>query len=530
MKVCSSCGKEGDDAYVACPFCGTQYEDATPANEDATQSVEEPQAEERTAAAETMPEAEEPEEKSVWAKKEFGKKAERFEKKNHFIVNGIVALFSLLLFIMTFFAGAKIALALTSDEGFFSLLAEDEEEIDLDFDIDEAYFDYLYGKPDGINQSTIDILVGAFGLIETDKDKMAKYISDVSVKYAEALEDAYKKYEKDIARIAKIKDEEKAEKEAEKLLKKMADYAAKKSGVNVIKVNYYMARLHLLENNGMINAYTGSAVAIVTGVLLLGTLISTFVFTILAAASLAKRRPVTKPFRALTTPLAFLLTAFAIGGINPIATVNGVSVACVVLSLVGILLLCAAKRLIVDEASTFTVKSLIRGGVSLLCTLIAFFLLCGTLFTVKIGKYTVHASMGLAVRELLRGASYGGDRLYSFGRQIGDTAFMTQTGSLLVWIFAVTLAAKCVFAAWHDLYTGNDGNENGNGKKTSSMGFSIAAAVLTVVSLVPTFITFSACKPSVSVGIVFALVFWVGSAVAKAVLVSKQQNAEEDEE
>lgn len=557
MKVCKTCGKQGDDAFVACPYCGTPYEKAAEPATATTEATAEPVKEEATtsqteaaeketvnetataategeattetqgeeAAAEKAEKEEKSETVSLLAKTAFGKKAEKAEKKNHFIVNGIVALFSLLIFILTFFAGAKVVPSVALGDDFLSLAADEEEGDAVNAEID---FELMYGDPIGINQGTIDLIAGAFGMIETDKTKMAEYIEKASAKYLEALAEGFEKYEKDFEELEKIEDEEKLEKKYNKLMEKVASYAASKSGYNVVKVNYYMARLGLLQKSDKVNAYAGCIMAAILGVILLATLISTFVFTVLAVLALVKRKKFDKPFRALTLPLLLFLAAFATCCVNPIAYVNGVMIACVVLLPVSLLFLCAAKRVLLDDAETFTVKSLVRGGVSLLCALIAFFLLCGTLFNVKVAGHTVSASMGGALKELLRGAAAGGSDIYAYGVKIGDMAFMTLSYGLCMWICAVVMAAKCVQAAWHDLYTGKDEQENRKGKKTSTIGISIASAIFAVIGFVLTFITFNKCKLSIGVGIIFAIILLVGSAVIKGVFPSVKKEAEEE--
>lgn len=531
MKVCSSCGKEGEDAYAICPYCGVAYEEfSAPANEAAAEAAEEPQAEEVVPAA--AEESAAPNVREVTAEKETektaasfpigkadGKTSEKAEKKNPFIINGIVAFFSLLLFIMTFFAGVKIAPALSAGGDAFAVAPQDG--------IDEES-EALYGEPDGLNQSMTDILVGAFGLLETDKTKMAEYVSTAYKRFAEGLEDALKKYEKDIQALEKISDKEKYEKEAEKLYRKMVSYAASESDFNVVKVNYYMARLGLLGNGDPINAYAGLAVAVITAVLLLATLISAFLFAVLAAVALAKRRQVNRPFRALTTLLVLYLTVFALCSASPTAAANGVTVASVVLSLIGVLLLCAAERLL-PERPPLTAKSLIRGGVSLLCAIFSFFLLCGTLFTVKSDKYTVNASMGLVIRVLLRGVA-GGSETYAFGSPIGTAELSLFAVGLITWLCAILLTARGVLAAYADLYTSSDEYETKRGKRATSMGALIAAAVFAVGTLVLLFVALSPSKPSVSVGAVFVFVLLAGSATVKGLLPNELKAPDKEED
>ena len=117
MKKCANCSHEGEDELTVCPHCGTPYqadekaETSEPAKvemvtEDVTASEPEKEVE-----AKEEPKAEpvKSEDGSLLSKAgKFGLNVTACEKKNHFILNGIILAFSLIMFICSFFSGARV--------------------------------------------------------------------------------------------------------------------------------------------------------------------------------------------------------------------------------------------------------------------------------------------------------------------------------------------------------------------------------------------------------------------------------------
>ena len=297
---CSRCGRENDDAFIACPFCGTKIEEkpqrARPQSEGSHGS--------------TRP--------SFVAKKPFLKKAEAFERRNHFIVNGLVALFSLLLLLLTIFAGAEVNPVLTLDET-----------------------TVYYGENAGIRQNTFQLLTGALSIFERDTDKMEAYLEASDEKFEAAYGEALEKYEKEIEKANELLQEamatndqkkmEEFQKTAEKLRKKTFSYAASKSGYNVLKVRYYTMRLQEKSESGVTSTMIGGFLAVALSAVLLAALITTLVFGILAVLSLVRRRELNKPYRAFIAPLSLLFAAYALAALNPIAGASSVLTAAAVL-------------------------------------------------------------------------------------------------------------------------------------------------------------------------------------------------------
>lgn len=472
---CSRCGRENDDAFIACPFCGAKTDEKTQWAKPHSESA-------RT---------------SYVAKKPFLKKVETFEKSKHFIVNGLVALFSLLLFLLTIFAGAEVNTMMDMDG------------------------DPISGEGIAIRQNTFQLLTGALSIFERDTDKMEAYLEEANEKFAVAFEEALEKYEKEIEKNRALwneiwaqetpskKQTDKLVKEEEKLTKKIFSYAAAKSDYNVLKVRYYTMRLYEKTEGGVASTMVGGFLAVALSAVLLAALITTLVFGILAVLALVRQRETVRPYRAFIAALSLFFAAYALAALNPIARATGVLTAAAVLSVVGMVLLGVVRRFLLD-AQAPTANSIVRGGVSLLCSLIALFLLCGTLFTIKVETLSttvlVKGSIGTVIRQFIN------DGASTFG--VRDSASGMWPYAVIFWIVANILTIRCVAAACYDLYTGKDEMKNNNGK-SNTMGLSIGAAVLTALSLGLYLIIFGKSQLGVGLSGLFALLLLITSAAVK---------------
>ena len=493
-ETCVGCGREMDTTADACPYCGEPYTHAkaTPADEKALAEDEKPY-----------------EATSILGKSAVGKKLERGERKNHFMANGVVALFSLVVFVLLFFAGAEVV-PLSMPSGVFGAPLSLET--------------YL-GAREGYSQSTIDLVLGGVSLLTIDENKMEAYLDTTFEQFNAAYAEACEKYGEEIAKVHAIKDAAKQKKEAKKLRKKLFSYAATRSDLNIVKVNYYSARVGRLSSGERLRAEAGAVGAALLGVLLLASLVATLIFGGIAVYALIGRRATAKPYRAFTVPVTLLLAAYALSNLNPIAGANGALTAAAVLPAVGAVLLCACKRFLLDDAQTLSRKSLVRGSVSWLTALLAVFLLSGTLLTVKVVGLTAKGTVGVLVGEYVGSVLQRGDAATAFGVALNSSSTMTLPYGIITWIVATALSVRCVTAACADLYTGKDEAETRKGK-SSTMGYSVSAAVVTVVSLVLFLLAFSRANPGIGAPYIFAVLCLIASAAVKYICAERPHDGE----
>lgn len=285
------------------------------------------------------------------------------EKKNRFIQNGIVLIASIIVFICSFFTGAKIRLGIGDTVNVV------------------------------VKQDMTDILKGTKSLFETDEETMQSYVDYVNselnkirVSVGETLTTP------DLA----------APNKTEKFLEKhIGNTIYKSTDINVVKYTIYLAKINCLNQDhpyststqedkreeAICYMYTVTTSLVLWGItVVLSVCMAVFslLHIVLAIIALVRRKPMKHVFRSIMLPLIIAMFQWLILSINPLMYTGNVSI--VVLTFLFVLLsaLCAYQYIFERVAKEIAVKGFVKNMLLLVLSIASVFVLCGKTIGVRV--------------------------------------------------------------------------------------------------------------------------------------------------
>lgn len=364
MRKCNKCEREYADELDLCPNCGQTYTALqNPQNKPVVDN-----------------------EKSSIMSKKCAKLAQ-FEAKRHVIQNALILIFSLILFVSSFFIGVRF-------EFTHPLLASQDRTTANNSAIKFP-----------IRLNTLQFIEGA-SAITYSREQADAYLREnlVNVKFTMTvancleLEDKIDNSHYDtLWYVWSFGEEElnQAENKEEICLKIGEELS--KSDVNYLKV-------FLCYNN--MNAYrsipTDCYIGVIFGFFVLALelciMISSFVFSIIALVALIKNEQLKKPLLCTFLPLVFVLIALVFLSINFAYTMTSVFIAVIVVSVLSVVTLAVYKWLFEESAKTFRIAKLCKNLTLLAIGLAACFSAFGAWFTLE------YVSLGVGQNAITVGA------------------------------------------------------------------------------------------------------------------------------
>lgn len=278
MKKCTKCEHEYADEFNCCPHCGSRWEQ---------------------------------EEKPILAKTgQLGEKIVVSERNSHFIKNAIVLIFSLILLITSFFAGAEYDLML--DGG-------------LSIPIQHDY---------------IQVAEGSLAFLETNEERISDYIQNFEGYeiLAEAEEKCREKINADSASDLD-------------LLNAMGHYISAHSNANYIKFGVFIRKDSSSDNTSIVGKMEelyvkgGCGIGIWASVMQLCAMVICLVNIIRSTIALIRRKQIDNLNKKILLPFAFLLVKVAMMLTNPMLRLDTESYVLIAIYVLFIILLCAHKYL-----------------------------------------------------------------------------------------------------------------------------------------------------------------------------------------
>lgn len=319
MRECNKCEHEYADEFDACPHCGATYA------------------------------SEQPQDKSVYSdhgssimEKKCAKVAQ-FEKKRHVIQNVLVLVFSLILFVGSFFMGVNF------------------EYIDPFFasrDTHSSIESPIVKFP--IKLNTLQFIDGTLAITYSRGQAMS-YIheNEVDDQLILALEEYFSIDDEDPnIRLSHLMKELSNVENVEEFC---ANFGEKLSQTDI---NYLKAFLCYNNVGGYYGDTTGSIIGIILGVLIillqLCVMVSTLVFSIMALIALTKNEQMKRPLLSVLLPLIFMLIAFVLISVNFVYTMTSGFIAMTVISILSVILLAVYKLLFEKHDKDFSVAKLAK--------------------------------------------------------------------------------------------------------------------------------------------------------------------------